>query len=424
MVDDDVELSSELLDQVGNDDIDIDIDLLTAQQDEDFILEDAESEKDTEDAIAVNDDIMQDEENASYQMDDVDIMQEEHVENLQMEDAYQSRVLGADFASTKMSHNRSDIPEEYTEDINGASEAAMDDLTDHATFLGDSEVKQGLEVQGLSDTDFVKSREAENFELPPQLSTSEENLASEGQPRGRNSPASPGTTSPKSARPGTQDQTGHETISELVDQVAQDHNSADSVADKGKHAPQPKIIVVWRDAEYDLIAVSDTDDPDSFFLTDTKLIKEPFPSFIAALRDVVLDELNPEEELCLVIEDLGLEVTEVSLIDSPLRRSELILLIRCPQLRTICLSKIFWIFMENFCEMTELRCLDLFILPWAPNLISRDGWLTCSLELRMVKVFPNSSHGKKEVKNWELMTCLSSPKAATNKSQIMITILK
>lgn len=354
MADDDVGLSSEHLEHAGNDDIDIDIDLLTAQQDEDFILEDVETDRSLEDAAVGNDDIMQDEENASYQMDDVDILQDEHVENLQMEDAYQSKAPGADFFSTEMGHNQGDVPENYI-GLNGASEAAMDDLTNHATFFREVEDEQVLEVHGVSDTDLVKTRKTEIFELPPQLPVSEESLTSEGQPEGQLLSVGPRTTSPKGTEPSVQDQTGHGTVSGLVDPIAQGQDGVDPAADQERNVPQLRVIVLWRDAEYDLTAVSDGDDPDSFFLQDVKLIKEPFPSFLAALREVVLDELDPEDELCLTIEDLGLEVSEVSLLLTRLFHSELILLVRRLQLSNTCLSRIFWIFTENFCEMMELR---------------------------------------------------------------------
>ncbi len=83
MADDSMEISSEHGHNAG-DDIDIDIDLTVGQADEDYILQDALSSAEygndfqlQPSPVMNHDDLMVDDDNASYQMDDADLLPDE-----------------------------------------------------------------------------------------------------------------------------------------------------------------------------------------------------------------------------------------------------------------------------------------------------------------------------------------------------------
>jgi len=66
--------------------------------------------------------------------------------------------------------------------------------------------------------------------------------------------------------------------------------------------------------EYSLVSTAESDDPDSFFFGNDSVTKEPLSEFIDGLRNVLQEEIPLDEEICLVVEDLGLEINEVSLL--------------------------------------------------------------------------------------------------------------
>ena len=77
------------------------------------------------------------------------------------------------------------------------------------------------------------------------------------------------------------------------------------------------IVVQWAGGEYPLVASSEFDDPDSYFLKDSSSISEPLHVFFFCVRDALGDEVASQDELILTIEDLGLETFEVSHIEDP-----------------------------------------------------------------------------------------------------------
>src|SRR5438045_2434276 len=123
MADADIDLSSELFERGGDEDIDIDIDVSGDQHDEDYMLEDAD------DVPVGNDDVMEDDENVSYLMDDVDELPDDGAENLLMEDANAVQLRYFDFASAEMGHVQPINPETSSGDPNRTPEADMNDST-------------------------------------------------------------------------------------------------------------------------------------------------------------------------------------------------------------------------------------------------------------------------------------------------------
>ncbi|CAG8956811.1 hypothetical protein HYFRA_00011200 [Hymenoscyphus fraxineus] len=74
----------------------------------------------------------------------------------------------------------------------------------------------------------------------------------------------------------------------------------------------PEVVVVWRSVEYSLFPKSESDNPDTFFLSDPSILEQTLGEFLQAIRDVIHGELEDEDELCMAIEDLGLEIEETS----------------------------------------------------------------------------------------------------------------
>ncbi|KAG9233606.1 hypothetical protein BJ875DRAFT_484989 [Amylocarpus encephaloides] len=75
---------------------------------------------------------------------------------------------------------------------------------------------------------------------------------------------------------------------------------------------EANVTMVWQNAEYTLFPRLESDDPDSFFLSDQKILERPLNDFLQSIRDVIREEITDEDELCMAIEDLGLEIEETS----------------------------------------------------------------------------------------------------------------
>ncbi len=104
MADDSMEIASEHGNDAGGEDIDIDIDLTAGQVDEDYVLEDAASNAGLGDDLhpehspaVANDDLMIDEDEESYAMDDADLIADEPEENMDHEEVA-IPVTAADFS--------------------------------------------------------------------------------------------------------------------------------------------------------------------------------------------------------------------------------------------------------------------------------------------------------------------------------------
>lgn len=297
--------------------IDIDIDLSTGQNDEDYILEDIPSDTGTDQAIVNNDDLMVDEENPQYLMDDVDLAHEEHPENLQMADADLSDVPTSEFHIPNLVGDSVMGRALFAAENNDISEATMDDPHAFPTAPRDGEddiVKQNQDDLNMPVTG--NSVEAQEPAFPSALS-------SRGDIEDRNSSIEAETSairqnSSSRSNSGSPRQHSPDNIldSHIAQPAARDHTDTEQEVPAGENEAltRSRVVVVYRDVEYALICASDEDDLDSFFLKDDELIMAPFAKFLAALRNIVLDDLAPDEELCLCIDDLGLEISEVSML--------------------------------------------------------------------------------------------------------------
>lgn len=68
----------------------------------------------------------------------------------------------------------------------------------------------------------------------------------------------------------------------------------------------PDIEVVYNDECYSLFGTSD-DDPESYFLSETRELDQPLSQFLSALRAVIANEMAPTDELVIRFDPLELE---------------------------------------------------------------------------------------------------------------------
>jgi hypothetical protein len=311
-----VDMSYEEIDfaeRLGDDDIDIDIDFETGQNDEDYILEDVNSDVGHEEAVISNDDVMIDDENVSYPMDDIDAVQEEHIE---MEDADVSDIPVTELNKAGIDTTLDGNAPLYSAGLDEASETVIHELLPQEEHLRDIEAQQ---ISGdrtlIEETEFPeKSINADSTLSPPIHPIQHEPDAQIGADL-HIPPSDPAYSPSFNADTGNQDPTDPVAASEIaaVAGQTQDELEVKSGKDHSTMLVAEKIIVVYRSAEYALFSSSESDDPDTFFLKDGNLVNASLADLLAGLREIIHEDLGSEDELCLAVEDLGIEISEVSL---------------------------------------------------------------------------------------------------------------
>jgi hypothetical protein len=305
----------DFVEHVGDNDIDIDIDLETGQNDEDYILDDVRSDAGNEETVVGNDDVMVDDENVSYPMDDVDIVQEEHVDNLHMEDVSEMPV--SDSINPGIENPDVEKVALLTSSLDDPSEAVMDEPDSRKDPLRDLETEHVAEDRTLNERTEISSKRREQGDsgLSPPTSPIEHDHSTQ---EGTDPPASsfrPDHITSVNADTDKESPTDTVFTSDVAAIAGQTPNEIGFKAGRGDDIilTAENVIVVYREAEYSLISTSDSDDPDSFFLKDSELIKGSLAALLAGLREVIYDDLGPEDELCLSVDDLGIEISEVRL---------------------------------------------------------------------------------------------------------------
>ncbi|CCU82673.1 glutamic acid-rich protein [Blumeria hordei DH14] len=72
------------------------------------------------------------------------------------------------------------------------------------------------------------------------------------------------------------------------------------------------VTILYQSNEYALFSTSDSDDPNSFFLTDRSILQNSLSKLFEAIRDVIHDDLSHEDELFISVPDFGLQTEEGS----------------------------------------------------------------------------------------------------------------
>jgi hypothetical protein len=333
MADDSMEISSEYGHQGGDEEIDIDIDFGTAPADEDYAIEDAASHTGFADGLqpqasqAVgNDDLMIDEDNPSYPMDGEDLVLDDDDHKMEQEAASMSFAMGGDSSHFVADEDveTSQVPEipssaeggimwdepefpkstVHESDLHGDSEQTLHQEEEYGEQLEHEDESNEQDVE--EPTTFISEHASRTS--TPQKGTSYSSTAQE--------PRSPATSVPGAAAVSPEHITkDFVPISSPHSVTGGTNNTTNFVAanDVSSFTAAPEINVVYQSSEYTLFSKTETDDPDSFFLSDATILEKPLGEFFHAMRDVIQDDLGDEEELCMSVEDLGLELEEVCL---------------------------------------------------------------------------------------------------------------
>ncbi|PMD24191.1 hypothetical protein NA56DRAFT_30215 [Hyaloscypha hepaticicola] len=332
MADDSMEISSEIghNDGDGDGDIDIDFDFTTAQVDEDYVIEDATLTADAggdpgpqPSPAFGNDDLMIDEDVDSYSMGDADVLHGEEGHSIDHEalpldiegpfHAVEDPNLGLQFGANNLNsatdymyaHQESlevqvagnDTPEGNSRDIHHQKDLQQEDL-------------QPAEVAPIPDTENLAAEfsEHESRTASPVQGSPKSTVIAQGQ----KSPLAPSRKHESTSPDPTTEY--HETnlTSQSVsgDGITTVKNtSLDETTVVPSHQ---EVMVVYQSVEYALFSSSELDDTDSFFLSDMSIAEKPLADLFKAIRQVIQEDLGDEDELCMAVEDLGIQAEESS----------------------------------------------------------------------------------------------------------------
>ncbi|OBT77974.1 hypothetical protein VF21_04327 [Pseudogymnoascus sp. 05NY08] len=284
-----------------DDDIDINIDIEPGNHDEDFIIEDARSEAGT------NDDVMLDEDNASYNMEDADYVPEE-----EFQDVIDTETIDVSELEMLRPH---DI-EEHT----FPSNAVPSPLQSEDRYTNDKPADETIS--------FAQAVQAEKLQ-PEEVSKIIEEVAAQPTPSPTIHKESPPLSNEK---PQEEENINPPSPPQPPEEQEQEHNEALGVDENEQKAniehnlisEERNITVSYQGSEYALVASSESDDPDSYFLKDSSVLKEPLSALFAVLRDILHDEIPAGDELVFTIDDLGLETCETSTANTEISFSQMV----------------------------------------------------------------------------------------------------
>ncbi|KAG4436179.1 hypothetical protein IFR05_008339 [Cadophora sp. M221] len=314
MVDDTMEISSDHGHDDDQGDIDIDLDLTAGPGDEDFILEDATSPVDfgndfhPQPSTALNDDIMVDDDNESYQMEDAELLDQEteHV----MEQEMMS--FAPDGDASYYDANDQVGGQSVADDTNGLSYEEYD-ATKHEPLGFD--LQQNPEAAPLLEDNVQDLGDSHSkiMDSPTQgtLAQGSQTSSSSHQSLPPTAPIEPRSPPVSVAEPDlspsgdTHEPPNHPSPHDADDSAA----GVSTISSSLQH-----VVVVYREVEYALFSTSENDDPDLYFLSDLSIAEKPLSEFFRAIREVIREELVDEDELCIVVDSLGLQAEEGSSI--------------------------------------------------------------------------------------------------------------
>lgn len=288
MADDGMEIT---YDDHGDVDIDINIDIDqmdhedNENQDEDLMIEDARSE------AATADDVMVDNDAASYNMDDDDYLPD-HVEggstgddNNEITEVEMLRSSEAEAEPADSSTLEDAMQQPVQIEVHSPKDHIVNDTTSNQSHNTPKD-----QLDSISEPAEVRNEDTKNPEDDNDAAQNEDGA-------GQNNSHSHSPT-----EDATND--GSHDVSEYADDVGEATVLQELISQ------ERQIIVNYQNAEYALVASSESDDPDSYFCKDAAALKEPLTILFTIIRDILGAEVGPDEELCLSIDGLGLETSE------------------------------------------------------------------------------------------------------------------
>ena len=346
-----MEISSEHDHNGGDEDIDIDIDLTAGQVDEDYVLEDAISNTGLEDDLhhhqssAIGDeDLMIDEGDEGYTVDNLSLIPDPENQNMDAESPTMSfavvndsnNQLGDDEA-LDVSHYI-DEPGKEAENIWGSQEAL-----DHVPFQSNEPLQDPEGSLNVESGNLPVELEKPDLNSPrPDVlqEASQTSFLTDPTPE-----ASKHLKSPPATVPGTPDRESVIPIpnANAASVVPEDTEKASEIISEdasNEVFAGLDIIITYQNSEYTLFSTSESDDPDSYFLSDLSIAEQPLVDFFKAIRDVIHEDLTDEDELCLSFDQLMLELEEVSCTCLPFPVSKLTANLQTSTIQAITLKQI------------------------------------------------------------------------------------
>ncbi|KAJ5038334.1 uncharacterized protein L3040_007200 [Drepanopeziza brunnea f. sp. 'multigermtubi'] len=321
MVDDNMEISSEHGHNMEQADIDIDIDLTPGNMDEDYILEDATSQIElgteflAQPSPAAHDDVMRDDDNESYHMEDAELLDagEEHT----MEQGSMSDTIDGD--ATYFGADNQEAEQQRSEQVEQAT-----GIPYHEDIVP-SDDNLGLSFEEEAPQDVLEHEDTQYHDQnPPQDSNDHpEFTAAKGSPTLTPNLQDPTPTAP--AEPRSPPASGQDPLLSSPE-VANDHKEPipcskspradhirfDEAIKNGDGSEGLDLRVIYRETEYNMFQTSDLDHPDSYFIADVAYLRRPLSELFKAIREIICEDLTDEDELCIAVESLGLETEESS----------------------------------------------------------------------------------------------------------------
>lgn len=317
MADDNMDVVSEYGHADGEEDIDIDIDLTTAQvDDEDTMIDDPQSDIDVQEDL---EDVMVEDDQQSYQMDDVNDQGVVDSKDIFINDIQISEVTEPGSMTVDLQVTRDDA-------LNGQD---IDDVSD----IGWEEPQTIEESEHIVQEPSEQASESTKHDESVVQNTSAHNAAEDEETL----PVVPDVSLDDGSRRSSS--TSHPVSEPIVHVNAQDsvyepanlsaepsaeqddettaHDSPrieahQDLVEAGLSNEQINVTILYQGTEYALIAHAEDDDPDNFFFKNKTLVNDSLARFLEGLRDILRNEVSDDDELCLSIPDLGISISEVS----------------------------------------------------------------------------------------------------------------
>lgn len=344
MADESMEIATDLGHEqeqgVADDYLDLDIDFTTGQPDDEELMED-----DVAPTQELGDEHMHSPRQSSYPVGGDDIMQSPHHgggDDLMLDDMenadqmYDEDLLGDEpqhlehhMEDEAPSHSFVTVNEAYNDysehpETSAITGGGIDELTDLNWENDETLALEYTEINAQVDESFqqedVDDPSVHENEAEHHADTASNRDSQTASPRQNSQEEQVAAAEPGS--PSASDQ-GHQTASrdgspdsynqdQTQNEVLQENSAESNAHVEHKNSRAYKgITVVYREMEYSLFGAA-SDDSDSYFLSDLSLAEKPVSDLFKEIRNVLSFEVLEQEELCLSIKHLGLDIEEVS----------------------------------------------------------------------------------------------------------------
>ncbi|KAH8665008.1 hypothetical protein BGZ60DRAFT_62324 [Tricladium varicosporioides] len=336
MGDDSMEISSEHGHNEG-DDIDIDIDFTAGPADEDAILEDATSnigfgEERQASPTVGHDDIMIDEGEDTYQMNDEDLVLDDGDQRMEPEVVTESFSLGGSshFEDEQMlaggmpssdSHNM--WAQENAELSTESQDINVEDLRDSVhqeVEVTENEVAGDIRDSMQQPSDHgsqVSTPRANEFitEVPETETVTPIGLEQENQPATDNKTPSNLSPIPTDGAVGPEDEEsehGHFEDELYEDPTLENEEPGNDIVatHSEESSTTPHVVVAYRNEEFPLFPTTNSDDPNHFFISDLAILDKGLGELLTALRNVIYEDIPDDQELTINFTDFKFEIDE------------------------------------------------------------------------------------------------------------------